>query len=52
MLIKTAPAHLIEGNTWHDTFWGVYNGKGLNYLGRILEEIRDSIMKRNKLETN
>lgn len=29
---------LIEGNTWGDTFWGVCNGVGQNWLGRILME--------------
>lgn len=29
---------LIEGNTWGDTFWGVCNGVGQNWLGKILME--------------
>lgn len=33
-------AELVEGNTWHDTFWGVCNGKGQNHLGRILMRVR------------
>lgn len=32
---------LVEGNTWGDTFWGICNGVGENWLGRILMEIRD-----------
>lgn len=32
---------IVENNTWHDTFWGVCNGKGYNHLGKILMEIRD-----------
>jgi ribA/ribD-fused uncharacterized protein len=44
-LIDTAPAMLIEGNTWGDTFWGVCKGKGLNYLGLLL------MLVRNKLST-
>lgn len=32
LLIKTGDAYLEETNTWHDTYWGVCNGKGLNNL--------------------
>lgn len=40
LLIDTAPAELVEENTWGDTFWGVCNGSGHNHLGRLLMEIR------------
>lgn len=40
-LYRTRNFELIEGNTWGDTFWGVCNGKGRNWLGRILMEYRD-----------
>lgn len=40
-LISTLPKTLIEGNDWGDTLWGVVNGKGRNFLGNILMEIRD-----------
>lgn len=36
MLVATGDAILVEGNTWNDTFWGVCNGKGANWLGRLL----------------
>ena len=42
-LAATAPLELIEGNTWGDRFWGVYEGQGENWLGRLLMEIRDGI---------
>lgn len=42
-LIETGDAELIEGNCWHDTFWGVCNGKGENHLGKILMKIRSEI---------
>ena len=29
-LLNTGDAELIEGNTWGDTYWGVYNGQGHN----------------------
>jgi predicted NAD-dependent protein-ADP-ribosyltransferase YbiA (DUF1768 family) len=41
LLAATSPAELIEGNTWHDTFWGVCDGIGENNLGRLLMKIRD-----------
>lgn len=45
-LIKTGDADLIEGNTWHDNFWGIClcpkcQGKGQNHLGLLLMETRD-----------
>ena len=40
MLLATGDQELIEGNWWRDDFWGVYNGKGLNWLGEILMEVR------------
>jgi ribA/ribD-fused uncharacterized protein len=44
-LIQTGDAELIEGNYWNDTFWGVCNGVGENWLGKILMEIRDVYTK-------
>lgn len=40
-LLATGDAVLIEGNRWHDTFWGVCNGRGKNVLGRLLMARRD-----------
>lgn len=45
-LVDTAPHVLIEGNNWGDTFWGVCNGVGYNYLGLLL------MLQRNKLMDN
>lgn len=42
-LMDTGDAHLEEGNWWGDEFWGVYNGRGLNHLGRIWMRIREEI---------
>ncbi len=39
-LISTGNAHIQEGNTWGDTFWGVCKGKGSNNLGLILMRLR------------
>lgn len=44
-LMATGDAPLVEGNTWGDTFWGVCRGKGQNWLGRILMEIRAEFLK-------
>jgi ribA/ribD-fused uncharacterized protein len=40
-LLDTEPHELIEGNTWHDNFWGACfcprcGGQGSNWLGRLL----------------
>lgn len=43
-LIDTNNAQLIEGNTWGDTYWGVYKGKGLNMLGNILMGVRAELI--------
>ena len=43
-LIDTAPAELIEGNTWNDRFWGVCRGKGQNHLGKALMEWRSRLI--------
>lgn len=42
MLMSTGDTRLIEKNTWGDVFWGVCNGVGENWLGRILMDIRES----------
>lgn len=48
MLLSTDEEDLIEGNNWHDNFFGVCNcgpcsGKGLNNLGKILMQVRKEI---------
>lgn len=44
-LLATGEVLLVEGNHWHDTFWGVCNGQGANKLGQILMRIRDELGK-------
>jgi len=40
-LLATGDTELVEGNYWHDTFWGQCPiGHGKNYLGKILMEVR------------
>ena len=43
-LIATQGVKLVEHNTWKDTYWGVCNGVGKNYLGRLLMEIRKDLL--------
>jgi predicted NAD-dependent protein-ADP-ribosyltransferase YbiA (DUF1768 family) len=43
-LLETGNLYLIEGNDWNDTFWGVCNERGKNYLGRLLMNIRSKIL--------
>jgi len=42
-LLATGDEELVEGNTWHDTFWGVCRGRGKNHLGRILMKVRGDL---------
>lgn len=44
-LLATGDANLIEGNDWHDTFWGVdlLTGEGENHLGKILMAVRGEL---------
>lgn len=44
-LIATGDAELIEGNHWGDTFWGVCKGVGQNHLGKLLMELRQSLLQ-------
>ena len=49
MLLSTGRTELIEGNTWHDNYWGdcrcgsdrCSHTKGLNKLGTILMAVRE-----------
>lgn len=42
-LLATGDAELVEGNYWHDTYWGVCNGVGKNRLGKILMRVREEL---------
>jgi len=48
-LLATCNQELVEGNRWHDNFWGnclcsnCQNIRGRNHLGKILMEIRDEL---------
>ena len=42
--LKSIPGEICEDNTWNDTYWGRCNGRGMNKLGIMLTEIRDSAL--------
>ncbi len=44
MLLATAPLELEETNHWGDVFWGVCDGAGENWLGKILMEVRSELL--------
>lgn len=39
-LRSTQGKYLMEGNSWDDTFWGECKGRGRNFLGRTLMQLR------------
>jgi ribA/ribD-fused uncharacterized protein len=48
MLLATGNGELVEGNTWHDNFWGTCTcekcgNRGQNNLGKILMQIRQEL---------
>jgi ribA/ribD-fused uncharacterized protein len=42
-LLATGDVKLIEGNVWGDTFWGICDGQGRNWLGQLLMMVRDDL---------
>lgn len=50
LLLATGDAELIEGNDWGDRFWGVCNGVGENHLGRLLMEVREEELRKERPE--
>ncbi len=54
LLLSTESEEIIEGNTWHDNFFGICSckpceGKGQNNLGKILMESRSQIREKVEL---
>jgi ribA/ribD-fused uncharacterized protein len=48
VLLGTGDQELIEGNMWHDTYWGkcqcsTHYGMGTNMLGKILMKVRNEV---------
>jgi len=46
-LAETGTKELSEGNVWKDSFWGVYDGKGENHLGKLLMKVRNGLVKQS-----
>ena len=42
-LLQT-PSPITMDNPYHDTYWGLYNGKGRNILGKMLDEVKEDIL--------
>lgn len=42
-LLSTGSVELVEENTWGDRFWGRSRGVGMNMLGQLLKELRESL---------
>lgn len=49
LLKNTGKKTLIEYNWWNDTFWGVTNKGGHNFLGVCLMEVRTELNKKNNV---
>jgi len=45
-LLDTKSGHIEETNSWNDTYWGVCNGVGKNWMGVILMELRERERRR------
>jgi hypothetical protein len=50
MLLDTGDALLVEGNKWHDNFWGTCHcekcgNKGRNVLGTLLVQVREELRR-------
>lgn len=50
-LLETKEEELVEGNWWHDTYWGVDSktGIGQNKLGKILMKVREEVKSSNAI---
>lgn len=50
-LLETKEEELVEGNWWHDTYWGVDSktGTGQNKLGKILMKVREEVKNNNAI---
>lgn len=44
-LLLTKDEEIVHENYWGETFWGTVNGKGQNFLGKMLMKIRGELAK-------
>lgn len=42
-LTATGDAEIVEGNSWHDRYWGADSKGGENHLGKILMQVRKGL---------
>ena len=40
-LLATGEEEIVEGNYWHDYYWGVCGGKGQNHPAKIIMNVRE-----------
>lgn len=45
LLLQTGDVYIEEGNCWGDIIWGVCDGKGFNWLGKILMQVRKELQQ-------
>ncbi len=53
LLLNTDGMPIVEGNSWHDTFWGCcsceeHDGAGENHLGTILMSVRAALIHQRR----
>ena len=48
LLLETGDRYLEETNHWSDKIWGVCDGVGTNWLGKILMDVRNQIRSSGK----
>lgn len=46
-LLATGDSELVEGNYWNDRFWGICRGRGENWLGKLLMEVREEFKRQS-----
>ena len=46
LLVATGDAELVQDNKFNDRFWGTCGGVGQNWLGKILQEVREEVIKK------
>lgn len=47
-LLATGDEMLVEGNWWNDTYWGVCDGVGQNWLGVLLMQRRTELQGQSR----
>jgi len=52
MLLATGEVYLAEGNWWGDRVWGICKGTGLNWLGKILMEVREECRREEESDND